>query len=201
MKISSYSATNTDWKNEAQPAGEKRPGRFSQLMKPGNRSDRKDAQKEPKPDKDGKDKAPSENAPAAVPNVDMYPPSPPTTNLEFATEKANSAKEVATDPYIEKLIAELQSQIDVVKVDGKTQGINITFDSKALEGLQVQIRQQEGELSIRFVTQSPNLSKLISRHTDSLRESLDSRGTRVRNISISSAAGRIGLQGNHYAGT
>jgi len=100
-------------------------------------------------------------------------------------------------PQIEKLITEMGHQIDIFKQGGKAEAVNITFDSKALEGLQVQIRQQEGELAIRFVTQSAKVSDLLSHHTGDLREALTSKGVKIRNITISAHATSVTHRNGH----
>jgi flagellar hook-length control protein FliK len=55
-------------------------------------------------------------------------------------------------------------------------------------------------LGIRFVTQSDNVSKLLSRHTGELREALKSKGVRIRNIAISSTHTAPVMQRNGRAG-
>jgi len=123
-----------------------------------------------------------------------------SSHLSLASATADAAKtaqsSAATPPQVDQLTNEIGHQIDVLKQGGKTEGVNITFDSKTLEGLQVQIRPQNGEMAIRFVTQSENVSNLLSKHTGELREALTSKGVKIRNITISSSgtpvAGRSG---------
>ncbi len=119
------------------------------------------------------------SAGTAVPNPTAAPPAFSAVGSERISTPSSSGP-----TKIEKLTTEIVHQIDIFRKDGKPEGLNITFDSKTLEGLQVQIRQQDGQLAIHFVTQSSSISSLVARHTEELRESLASKGVKIRDISI-----------------
>jgi cytoskeletal protein RodZ len=95
-----------------------------------------------------------------------------------------SAPAANTPAQVEKLAEELGHQIQLHRVSGNAHGIDITFQSRSLAGLQVQIREEKGKLAIRFLAPSASTSQLLSRHSQSLRDSLADRGLRIQNIVI-----------------
>jgi flagellar hook-length control protein FliK len=185
------SAIKTDNPIEEQ----KRSDRFSQLLKSNDRKDQKNA-------KDVRKNKQVPQVETMTPNSINPDPSLISASRDVvAPAQGDASKPEAANSQIERLVNELGHQIDLFRVDGKTNAINITFSSKTLEGLHVQIRQQEGELAIRFVTQSDTVAKLISRHTDELRESLVGKGVKIRNIAIARTPDRAPQQGNRNAGS
>lgn len=208
MRISEQNVNNVNSMNassERRADDQKTSDRFSQLLKSkeekktgnenGGAGNKKDGQ-----DFHQKSAATNAGSTPVVPlvadnSVPRLPQSPASgASGKIAQPSTNTASQ------IEKLCTELTHQIDVVKKGGVTEGVNITFDSKALEGLQVQIRQENGEMSIHFVTQSDTVSKLLSRNVGELKESLANKGVKVQNISISNAQTSLGLRGYKNAG-
>ncbi|HEY4048474.1 MAG TPA: flagellar hook-length control protein FliK [Acidobacteriaceae bacterium] len=202
MRISAESVNQAKQNAEHRVDEKKTSDRFSQLLKSktekskekqvGSKEDGGDAQK--KNPLAGLDLA-SMNALAADASASRLP------QPSVAADPGKIAQPGASvPPEIDRLTTEMGHQIDIFRQGGKAEALNITFDSKTLEGLQVQIRQQEGELGIRFVTQSDNVSKLLSRHTGELREALMSKGVKIRNIAISNARTSPVMQRNERAG-
>jgi hypothetical protein len=68
----------------------------------------------------------------------------------------------AVPPDISKLAEEFGHQIELHQVGSKTQVVDITFHSKTLPGLKVQIRHTKGQLAIRFLSQSVSTTQLLS---------------------------------------
>jgi flagellar hook-length control protein FliK len=203
QNVNSVNSTNAS--SERRADDQKTSDRFSQLLKSkdekkngnenggiGNKKDGQDAHQ--------KSSATTTDSTLIAPlAADSSMPRLPQPSASGESAKIAQPSTSAT-PQIEGLSTELAHQIDVVKKDGVTEGVNITFDSKALEGLQVQIRQENGEMSIRFVTQSDTVSKLLSRNVGELKESLANKGVKVQNISISNAQTSPALRGYRNAG-
>jgi flagellar hook-length control protein FliK len=202
MRISAESVNEARQNAEHRADQHKTSDRFSQLLKSKNE---KSQDKQAGNKGDGGD-AQQKNPLAALGSTSVNPVDADASASRFsqASTPADAGKiaqsAASAPPQIEKLITEMGHQIDILKQGGRAEAVNITFDSKTLEGLQVQIRQQDGELAIRFVTQSDNVSKLLSSHTGELREGLTSKGVRIRNIAISSAHSSPVMQRNGHAG-
>jgi flagellar hook-length control protein FliK len=202
MRISTESVNEARQSAEHRVDEQKTSDRFSQLLKSkneksqekqaGNKGDGGDA---PQKDSYGAIDLQSMNSLGADASVSR------TSTSSTAADPGKIAQPGASAPsQIEKLTTEMGHQIDIFKQGGKAEAVNITFDSKALEGLQVQIRQQDGELAIRFVTQSENVSGLLGHHTGELREALTSKGVKIRNITISAHATPV-TRRNGYVNT
>ena len=184
MKISEQTINDLPLQTDNQGEDQKTSDRFSKLLKKDEKKERQEAKDKTK-DPISSD---TEYMPLTLNNTESMPQ--PQADPSAFTQGAGGAKDIPNDPQVDKLAAELGYQIDLLKSEGKTNGINITFSSRTLDGLHVQIRQQEGELAIRFVTQSEGVSKLLAQHTGQLRDALASKGVKVRNISISNSSRR-----------
>ena len=214
MRIDDQSVSEARVNYDNRIEGQKTSDRFSQALK--NDQARRDSEKadDKKADdkKDGQDvhKGSPAAAPAPVVQHAQVTPVPTVGGVDSLSPAVSSSASVAASktshtaatapPQIDSLVTEVGHQIDIFKQNGETKSVNITFDSKTLEGLQVQIRQQDGGLAIRFVTQSDNVSKLLSRHTDELRDALENKGVKIGNIAISNTLTQSALQRNRDAG-
>jgi flagellar hook-length control protein FliK len=202
MRISAESVNEAKQRAEHRADEQRTSDRFSQLLKSKNE---KRQEKQVGNKGDGGD-AQEKNALAPAGALPVNPVDADATASRF-TQPSTTADPgkiaqpgASAPPQIEKLITEMGHQIDIFKQGGRAEAVNITFNSKTLEGLQVQIRHQDGQLAIRFVTQSDNVSKLISSHTGELREGLTSKGVRISNIAISNDRSSPVIQRNGYAG-
>jgi flagellar hook-length control protein FliK len=202
MKISAESVNEARQNEERRVDEQKTSDRFSQLLK--GKDDRSQGQQTAsKADgADGQLKSPSIIAGAESGNLSGVDASVARTSV--VPDPADAGKIAqpgsAAAAQIDKLTTEIGHQIDIFRQEGGAQAVNITFDSRTLEGLQVQIRQQDGELTIRFITQSDNVSKLLGRHTGELREALAGKGVRIGNIAITSTRHSPVLRRSEYAG-
>jgi flagellar hook-length control protein FliK len=189
MKISTDSINATRQQDERKADEQKKSDRFSKLMKSKNEANQAKSSSGKSDAGNGAQQKSLQTSPDSQ-SVNPLALGDLSSHLSLASTTPDTAKasqaSAATPPQVEQLTNEISHQIDVLKQGGKTEGVNITFDSKTLEGLQVQIRPQNGEMAIRFVTQSENVSNLLSKHTGELREALTSKGVKVRNITISS---------------
>jgi len=202
MRISAESVNEARQKEERRVDEQKTSDRFSQLLK--SKDDKSEAKQAGiAGDADARQNTPATSLTAAsgnlIPDVDAS--SAHLSLASSATDANKIAQPGASMPaQMDRLNTEIAHQIDIFKQEGGAQAVNITFDSKTLEGLQVQIRQHDGELAIRFVTQSDHVSKLLSRHSGELREALAGKGVRIGNIAITNARHSAVMQRNGYAG-
>lgn len=118
----------------------------------------------------------------------------------FATaDTVKSAEPGAAVADIPALAAEVGAHIDLHGQNGTTQTLNMTFDSKTLQGLQVQIRRQDGEVAIHFIAQSDSVVSLLKNHVSELRDTLTSKGVRVGLIAVANPSAHSRVQGNRNA--
>jgi flagellar hook-length control protein FliK len=102
---------------------------------------------------------------------------------------------------LQKLAEEFGHQIELHQLGNKTQAVDITFHSKSLPGLKVQIRQTRGQLAIRFLSQSVSTTELLSKHTASLQEALEDKGLRVASITLAGSRYPTSGPGSNHAAT
>jgi flagellar hook-length control protein FliK len=202
MRVSTEFLNEVKQDAEHRADEQKTSDRFSQILKSKNE---KSQEKQDSAKGDG-DNVQQKSQTAALNPLSANPPVGDDSAVRFSQQStaADGGKiarpGASASSQIDKLTTEIGQQIDIVKQGGKTEAINITFDSKTLEGLQVQIRQQDGQLAIRFITQSDNVSNLLSRNTGQLQEALTSKGVKIRNIVISNTHGSPVMQRNGNAG-
>jgi len=111
-------------------------------------------------------------------------------------EAGNIAEPAPTvPPDIQKLAEEFGHQIQLHQMGNKTQMVDITFHSKTLPGLKVQIQQSKGQLAIRFLSQSVSTTQLLAKHTASLREALESKGLNIASITLASSKYPMSISG------
>jgi flagellar hook-length control protein FliK len=208
MRVSTESLNEVKQDAEHRADEQKTSDRFSQILKSKNEKSQEkqdDTKKQDGPKGDG-DNVQQKSQAAALNPLSMNPPVGDALAVRFSQQSAAADGGRIARPgasaasQIDKLTTEISQQIDLVKQGGKTEGINITFDSKTLEGLQVQIRQQDGGMAIRFITQSDNVSNLLSRNAGQLQEALTSKGVKIQNIVISNTHRSPVMQRNGNAG-
>lgn len=189
MRISTESINEARQNEEHRMDEQKTSDRFSELLK--SKDDKSQAQQSSNK-ADGAETQQKGSSTAFDSLSGNLPPGMDTSIARTALSPgAADAGKIAqpgksVPPQIEKLSTEIGHQIEIFKQEGGAHAVNINFDSKTLEGLQVQIRQHDGELAIRFITQSNHVSKLLSRHSGELREALAGKGVRIGSIAIAS---------------
>jgi hypothetical protein len=104
-------------------------------------------------------------------------------------------------PDIQKLAQEFGHQIQLHQLGNKTQMVDITFHSKTLPGLKVQIQQSKGGLAIRFLSQSVSTTQLLAKHTASLQEALESKGLNVASITLAGSRYPMNINGDRNVST
>jgi hypothetical protein len=78
----------------------------------------------------------------------------------------------------------LVQEILVVAGPGVAPQVEVQFQSTTLEGLNVQIVRKGDEVSIRFLTGSDAVAKLLTRNVDQLSQSLHAKGVPVGPIQV-----------------
>lgn len=121
------------------------------------------------------------------------PASPLAAAGERGTTCENTTKEpgaIAGPPAWPKVTELANEIVDRAALGGThdAPSIHIEFKSRTLHGLQVQVQSIDGLVSVNFSTAVPPVAELLSNHLDSLRLALQSRGVRIRQLSISSRA-------------
>jgi Flagellar hook-length control protein FliK len=114
-----------------------------------------------------------------------------------AGDIAESAPTVPPD--IQKLAEEFGHQIQLHQLGTTTQMVDITFHSKALPGLKVQIQRSKGQLAIRFLSQSVSTTQLLAKHTAHLQEALENKGLSIASITLAGSRYPTDIPGTRNA--
>ena len=93
------------------------------------------------------------------------------------------AQSVNVPPDLQQLVKE----ISVVVNSPDHQQVHIELNSNVLKGLHVDIRRQDGAVSIEFRSNSDQVSNLISSNLSVLSQNLQDSGVNVSNIRVSGA--------------
>lgn len=81
-------------------------------------------------------------------------------------------------------LAELASEIGA-KIESSPEGeVTITFEAKTFDGLQVQLSREQGQLTVKLVTPTPEIANQLSAGAESLRQRLEERGYRRAVIQV-----------------
>jgi flagellar hook-length control protein FliK len=78
----------------------------------------------------------------------------------------------------------LVREILVVAGPGVDPKVEIQFQSKTLEGLNVRIERKGDEIAIRFLTGSESVARLLSQNVDQLTQSLHSKGLHLAPVQV-----------------
>ena len=71
------------------------------------------------------------------------------------------------------------------KIESSPAGeVTITFDAKTFDGLQVQLSREQGQLTVKLVTPTPEIANQLSAGAESLRQRLEERGYRRAVIQV-----------------
>jgi flagellar hook-length control protein FliK len=81
-------------------------------------------------------------------------------------------------------IQALVQEILVVTQPNGQRSVELQFNSKSLDGLQVKISQEQDQIAIRFSASSSSVSDLISRNLDQLSDALHRKGLQVAPIQV-----------------
>jgi flagellar hook-length control protein FliK len=150
--------------------------------------------KEAKADSERKRQAAAEAEPqtfvsdSTITNRGLVPPS----ESENSKSGPIASTPRAVGAQIQNIAGEIVSEIRSARNKDGSRSVEIEFDSKTLQGLQVMIREQQGTLSILFSTQSENVAALLNNHKPDLISALASDGFKTGSISTSVRSKQIG---------
>ena len=108
------------------------------------------------------------STPIALPAVDLpveaAPPPTPTNTVERITA----------------LATEISAKIEPAALGAVT----IKFDAKTFDGLEVQLSRERGQLTVRLVSQTPEVAQILTSNVENLRHRLEERGYRQAIIQV-----------------
>ncbi len=129
-----------------------------------------------------------QESPFAVPDEASSLVSPaivPTDQIQPGIVSQSSAPTRSEAADIQALVQEI---LVVSKPDGQ-QSVEIQFNSKSLDGLNVKISQEQNQIAIRFSTASASVSELLSRNLDQLSDGLQRKGVQLAPIQVELTSG------------
>jgi hypothetical protein len=89
----------------------------------------------------------------------------------------------------EALLASLVREISVQTPAGNLGTVDVQFDSRTLQGLNVRIQKSDGNLNVQFSTSSAAVSQLLTNNVHSLTQALQQRGYVSPAVSIQKTEG------------
>jgi flagellar hook-length control protein FliK len=107
----------------------------------------------------------------------------PQSPLPFITGKSDTISSTPAASNIEHLATEIVDHISSREANG-AQVVEIQFNSKTLDGLRVDVRSQQGLVSVNFSTSAPHVTDLLNDNIGSLRSALETKGVRVARLRV-----------------
>ncbi len=108
------------------------------------------------------------------------PPIGPLPPVDLPVEAAPPPTPTNTVERIIALATEISAKIEPAAVGPVT----IKFDAKTFDGLEVQLSRERGQLSVRLVSQTPEVAQLLTSNVENLRHRLEERGYRQAIIQV-----------------
>ena len=99
---------------------------------------------------------------------------------QAAPQEVSKAAPVAEVRTLDGLVHEILVEAG----PGVNPKVEVQFESKTLDGLNVRIVRKGDEISIRFLTGSDSVAQLLSRNTEQLSQTLMSKGLHVAPIQV-----------------
>ena len=149
---------------------------FDRILKMKEAEAERDRKRQPTKDGQAEDLV-SDSSVASWPVV-----SPAQAENSKSSHAASSAGAVV-GTQIQNIAGEIVSQIRSATNKDGSRSVEIEFNSKTLEGLQVRIREQGGTLSIQFATQSEQVATILADHKSELISALASDGFKTASVS------------------
>jgi flagellar hook-length control protein FliK len=118
----------------------------------------------------------SDDAPSAFALPTLMPP-----DQNQAAMVSQASEEISNEAI------GIQALVDEILVVAQPNGqhdVELQFNSKTLDGLNVKITQGQDQISIRFSTTSASVSDLISRNLDQLSDALEHKGLQLAPIQV-----------------
>ena len=108
------------------------------------------------------------------------PPVVPLPPVDLPVEAAAPPTPTNTVERITALATEISAKIQPAAIGPVT----IKFDAKTFDGLEVQLSRERGQLTVRLVSQTPEVSQLLTSNVETLRHRLEERGYRQAIIQV-----------------
>jgi len=108
------------------------------------------------------------------------PPVVPLPPVDLPVEAAAPPTPTNTVARITALATEISAKIQPAAIGPVT----IKFDAKTFDGLEVQLSRERGQLTVRLVSQTPEVSQLLTSNVETLRHRLEERGYRQAIIQV-----------------
>ena len=121
--------------------------------------------------------APSLTAPMEVPALRGLEDQP-------AVSQVHAAGSTADVERIQALTQEMVDKIQTSKGPGGGDQVDIQFNSRTLQGLQVSISHNDAGVSVRFNTASEQVSQLLSQNVQTLVQALAAKGVEVGDVRV-----------------
>jgi hypothetical protein len=103
-----------------------------------------------------------------------------------AVHEVHAPAGTAALAQIHALAGEMVDKVQVLKNQAGDERVDIQFNSKTLQGLQVSISQSEGKVSVQFSTPNEQVSQLLSQNVQALTQALNNRGVDVADVRVAS---------------
>ncbi len=100
--------------------------------------------------------------------------------IERRVDETTAPTSATPTPKLAELASEIGAQIDT----SPTGTVTITFDSKTFDGLQVQLSREQGQLTVKLVSPTP---EIFSANAENLRQRLEERGYRRAIVQVQRA--------------
>lgn len=116
--------------------------------------------------------------------LDEQTPQPPqamqNAPIERRVDETTAPTAATPTPGLAELASEIGAQIDA----SPTGTVTITFDAKTFDGLQVQLAREQGQLTVKLVSPTPEIANQLSANAEQLRQRLEERGYRRAIIQV-----------------
>jgi len=108
-----------------------------------------------------------------------------------STLGAQSAPSVsAARLNVEHLAAEIVQHIHAATTADGRRSVEIQFNSKTLDGLQVRVEDSKGSITVSFAARTENVAALLENQAPQLKRALEARGMTVANVSVTGSKAR-----------
>jgi hypothetical protein len=101
-----------------------------------------------------------------------------------AAQEVRGANTAAAVAQIHALAGEMVDKVQVSRGAAGDDRVDIQFNSKTLQGLQVSISQNDGKISVQFQTANEQVSQLLSQNVQALTQALANRGVDVADVRV-----------------
>ena len=106
-----------------------------------------------------------------------------SSELPAPTGQSESISSAPASTDISRLASEIVDHISSHEANG-IRSVEIQFNSQTLEGLRVSLRNQQGSITINFLTPVARVAVLVQNNLENLRTTLEGKGIRVTRLAV-----------------